>query len=292
MSSSADFLPTSPSSALAAADTRRALAELDAQVPRLKVRLLMHLRVVRAMYLRDIQTRVAGTRFGFLVSLLMPLSHIGLVLTIYFIMGRVAPIGTDTTMFLASAALPFVVWTYGFRQVKMAPTQNRKLTYFPGVTIIDLLLARSGVELLSSACVVTFTLATLALLGFDIMIFNVPAFVFILFQAYLLGVCLGYCFAVLGLLSTFFLILGNLLVPLSWVTCGLIFVPSMLPEQLAYWLWFMPLAQIVDATRVAYYGYYISDFYSGAYIGGLMLAFPTIAAILMRVFRTKLSETL
>lgn len=290
--STASSLPVGAPSSLAAADTRRALAELDASGPRFNARLEAHFRVVRAIFLRDIQTRVAGTRFGFLISLLMPLSHIAIVLTVYYLIGRRAPLGTDTTMFLATGVLPFVVWVYGFRQVKMAPQQNRNLTYFPGVTIIDVLVARAFVELLSSAGVCIFTLSTLALFGFDVIIFNVPMFTFVMFQAYFLGVCMGVMFAVLGLLSTFFLIIGNLIVPLSWACAGLIFVPSMLPDAIAYWIWFLPLSQIVDATRTAYYGHYISDFYSGAYIASLMLAFPAVAVIMMRVFRTKLSEAL
>ncbi|MBS7544294.1 ABC transporter permease [Ancylobacter oerskovii] len=285
-----DSLPIPASSALASADTRRALAELDAGGPTFAQRLEAHFRVVRAIFLRDIQTRVAGTRFGFLLSLGQPLAHVGLLLTIYYILGRVAPIGTDTTMFIATGAVPFVVWLYGFRQVKTAPHANRRLTDFPGVTLVDVLLARSGVELLSSAGVCVFTLATLALLGFDVVIFDPPQFVFILFQAYLLGVCMGIFFAVIARMFFFFLILGSLMVPLFWVTCGVIFIPSMLPEAIAYWIWFLPLSQIVDATRTAYYGHYLSDFYNGYYIAGLMLGFVTLGVIVMHVFRTKLSE--
>ncbi|GAB4064618.1 ABC transporter permease [Ancylobacter sonchi] len=279
-------------SAMTVADTRRALAELDATGPRLSQRLRAHFRVVRAVFLRDVRTRVAGTRFGFLLSLFQPLSHIGIMLTIYYILGRSTPIGTDTTMFLATGALPFVVFVYGFRQVKTAPQANRSLLSFPGVTLIDLIVARWIVELLSSVCVCLFTLGTLALLGFDVVIFNVPQFSFVMFQAYLLGISLGVLFAVLGLLSPLALIISNLLIPLTWITCGVLFLPAMLPDQLAYWVWFLPLTQIVDASRTAYYGYYISDFYNGYYIAGLMLAFVAIGVILMHVLRTTLSEAL
>ena len=285
-----ESLPMPTSSALASADTRRALAELDATGPRFSQRLQAHFRVVRAIYLRDVQTRVAGTRFGFLLSLGQPLAHIGLLLTIYYILGRVAPIGTDTTMFIATGALPFVLWLYGFRQVKTAPHHNKRLTDFPGVTLVDVLIARSIVELLSSAGVTVFTLSILALLGFDVVIFDSPQFVYVLFQAYLLGVCMGIFFAVIARMFFFFLILGSLMVPLFWVTCGVIFIPSMLPESIAYWIWFLPMSQIVDATRTAYYGHYLSDFYNGYYIAGLMLGFVTIGVIVMYVCRTKLSE--
>ncbi|MCB4769830.1 ABC transporter permease [Ancylobacter sp. Lp-2] len=284
--------PVPAASALTVADTRRALAELDAAAPRFNQRLLAHFRVVRAVFLRDIRTRVAGSRFGFLLSLGQPLSHIGIMLSIYYILGRTGPMGTDTTMFLATGALPFVVWLYGFRQVKTGPVSNRRLLSFPGVTLVDLLVARSIGELLSSACVVIFTLAALALLGFDVVVFNVPQFVFVMFQAYLLGVSIGVFFAILALLSPFFLIIANLFVPLSWITCGVMYLPSSLPEQLSYWIWFLPLTQIVDAARTAYYGYYISDFYNGYYIAGLMLAFVTVAVIMMHALRTKISEAL
>ncbi|MBS7544297.1 ABC transporter permease [Ancylobacter oerskovii] len=288
MSKSTRFLQNR--SSIAATDSRRALSELDANGPPLKERLRSFSRVVWAIYLRDIQTRVAGTRFGFLLSLGQPLAHIGIVLTIYYLLGRVAPIGTDTIMFIATGALPFVVWLYGFRQIKMAPQQNKSLTHFPGVTLMDLLFARSFVELLSSTCVCIFTLGSLAILGFDVIIFDAPKFVFFLFQTYLLGISMGIFFAVLARMFFIFLIIGNLLVPVTWLTCGSMFIPSMLPEALAYWIWFLPLSQLVDATRTAFYGHYLSDFYSESYISGITLGFAAIGVTLMYLMRTKLSQ--
>ena len=55
--------------------------------------------------------------FGLLVLLLMPLGHLLAVLTIYHVLGRIAPIGSDQIVYYGLSILPFVIYMYMSRQI-------------------------------------------------------------------------------------------------------------------------------------------------------------------------------
>ncbi|MGQ0445697.1 MAG: hypothetical protein ACT4O2_11380 [Beijerinckiaceae bacterium] len=67
---------------------------------------------IGAILLRDIRLRAGPYYTGFLMVLLMPLAHILLVLTIYHLLGRVAPQGTDQIVYFGVSILTFIIYAY------------------------------------------------------------------------------------------------------------------------------------------------------------------------------------
>jgi capsular polysaccharide transport system permease protein len=68
---------------------------------------------IGAILLRDIKQRAGRYYTGFFMILLMPLAHLLILVTIYSILGRLAPHGTDQMVYFGISVLPFVIYAYG-----------------------------------------------------------------------------------------------------------------------------------------------------------------------------------
>ena len=247
----------------------------------LKLAIAEHARVIHALMLRDIKTRMGGSYFGFLLGLILPLGHIGVILAIYVFLGRRAPIGNDVLLFLASGILPFIIWSYTHQKIILSFSQNSPLTSFPIVKTIDIPIARALVEFLNSTIIVCVVLSTLAILDVDLFFQNPHILLFSGFLAYMLGVSTGLTFGILSRLSLALSMLGFLLIPLFWVASGTLFIPDSLPEAGRTAVSFFALAHIVDLSRTALFPSYISSFpslvfVSCAIIGNLLFSIIAI----------------
>lgn len=236
----------------------------------------MHARVVGAVIMRDLQTRFGGSYLGFLLALLFPLGHIGIVVVIYSILGRSTPLGTDIVAFMATGALPFVIWLYIHRQTMISIQQNRPLLYFPGVAVIDFIVARCAIEILNTTMIVFVVMTTLIMIGHDPYIYDEKLFLLYLAVSYVLGVSTGVFFGVLSYLFPFFPVLGGLIGPLFWVTSGILFLPDNVPEVIQNLIFFFPLSHVVDFVRMSIYSSYFTSYASSTYIaifiGAVVLA--------------------
>lgn len=248
-----------------------------------------HLRVVVALALRDIQTRMGASYFGFLLSLLLPLGHIGVVMTVYTVLGRTSPLGGEVLLYLSSAVVPFVVWSYTHQKMLLAHIQNEVLLKFPIVKPVDIVVARAVVELATAVLVVATVYVVLRGLGLEIWIQDPPAVFYALCLAYLLGVATGSLFGVLARLNHVVMYAGFILIPLYWVTSGVFFIPDALPEQARAALAVFPLAHIVDFARTGLYASYLSDYYDLFYVTAVILACLATSFGLERALRPTLS---
>lgn len=226
----------------------------------LRLAFLEHLRVVHALMLRDIKTRFGASYFGFLIGLLLPLGHIGVILTVYILLGRRAAIGTDVSSYLATAILPFIIWSYTHQKVMQSFIANRPLTAFPIVKYRDILTARALVELLNATLIVIVVATALGLSGSDIFIDDPPRFLFALILAYFFGVSTGFIFGLLAILTPAVMLVGFVFIPLNWVTAGVFFIPDALPAQVRNAVAVFPLSHIVDFGRSAFFSSYLTDF--------------------------------
>lgn len=189
-----------------------------------------HGRVVLALMLRDIQTRMGSSYVGFLFGLILPLGHISVVTGIYVLMGRRSPIGADVVLFLSTEVVPFVIWSYTHQRMLQALAQNLSLTAFPIVKTIDIFVARAAVELLSSALICIVCLIALATYGNDMFVSDPPLLLLAALLAYALGAATGLFFGLMGHFSPTLGLLGFLIIPVFWLTSGVLFIPDALPR--------------------------------------------------------------
>ena len=247
-----------------------------------------HAMAVHALMLRDIKTRIGGSYFGYLSSLLFPLGHLGIVLGFYVIMGKAASIGTDVAIYLATAILPFIIWSYTHQKMMRSFVLNAPLLAFPVIRLMDIAISCALVEIISATTIACILFASFLILGFEVSIFDQKGAFFTVFLAYSLGVSSGFLFGVLSLINSTISIAGYLLIPLYWLTSGLFFTPDSLPGKLRFALSIFPVAHIVDLARINVYSSYASDFVNLNYIYAIIIFNTMIAFLIQSIFRTQL----
>lgn len=221
--------------------------------------------------------------------MMVPLAHIGALLVVYILMGRRAPIGTDVSIFLTTAILPFVLWSYTHQRMSRTMLENRPLLSFPTIRFVDIAIAQAIVELLSSTFIASIVYAALVISGSDVLFVDPPPVLFVLIMSYILGVSTGLVLSIIGLVVPGTMIVAFILIPLYWVTSGALFIPDALPEQAKAAVAVFPLAHIVDYGRTAYYPRYLSSFPNLYYVLFVIVAnfFAFMAAT--RFFKAQLT---
>lgn len=255
----------------------------------LKGAMTEHGRVIHALMLRDIKTRFGASYLGFIVGLLIPLAHITVLLVLFHVIGRRAPIGTDVTIFISTALVPFICWSYTHQKIVRSLADNRALLSFPIVKMIDIVIARAFVELMNSTLVVLVVYAALTLGGSHIFLFDPPRIIATLLTAYILGVSTGMVFALIILAVPGASIAAFLIIPLYWATSGNFFIPDALPAQITAAMAFFPLSHIVDFGRPGFYPEYTTSYHNMLYPLGVVLLNFLIFMSAQRFFKATLT---
>ena len=120
------------------------------KLPRLKPRggLTVMRAAIRALLLRELQTRFGQYRLGYVWVFLEPLFTIGILLFLFgAVMKRTLP-GMEYEIFLINGILPFFMFRSGVTQALSAIQSNKGLFSYRPVKPIDALLARNFLEFL------------------------------------------------------------------------------------------------------------------------------------------------
>ena len=214
--------------------------------------------VVGAILLRDMQTRFGNTKFGFLANLLVPFLHLTLLVVLYRILGRAAPLGNDPIVFFAIGVCGFILFSYPYNYIVRGAVENKPLLYFPRVKLIDLLIARAILEVLGAIVTCSAIFAFLLVGGFRVEPHDIPVGLVGFGSAIYIGVAFALPVGILAALWTPMLYPAALLRPLFWSTCGAFFLPGMLPQVVRDIAWYFPLLHSIELVRVGYYADYVS----------------------------------
>lgn len=208
--------------------------------------------VIRALMLRDMRTRFGGSYWGYVVVVLWPIAHIFLIVSIMFFRGLSSPMGIDPILFVATGAVPTLVFQYTSREAMKAVLVNRPLMYYPQVKSFDIMVARFIVESIKGFQGLLIIIALLITIGID----PTPIDPITAVEAYLLALILGLGLGAVNIgIQSFFpgWLWGYIIVTvLVYVTSGVFFLPHMLPNELYELAKWNPLVQIVEMTRLAY----------------------------------------
>lgn len=212
--------------------------------------------VISALMLRDMQTRFGGSYVNYLIALGWPLAHIALLLVIYNSLGRSSPLGQDATVFFATGLVPYMVFQYPARFMMMSITSNRPLLAFPVVKMLDVMLARALLETITGFCVVCVTAGVLYGLGHNVMPRDPVTAISALAAAQFLAVGVGLVNAVIVSLYPFWIFVFLIFQIALYITSGILFVISALPEKAQVYLSWSPVTNVVTWFRSAYFDGY------------------------------------
>ncbi len=222
--------------------------------------------VMTAVILRDMRTRFFNHGLGFLIVSLWPLAHMVVLIVIYEFMGRAAPFGDSLRVFFATGLVPVLAFSYVSRFMAYSLNLNRPMLAFPVVKPLDILAARAILEILA-AFITAGAMCLILLAGGDNplpidTLGAIGAYLSVLTLACGVGTVIG----VVGMLWPPIITIYSLFIIVVYLTSGVLFVPSMLPEGIGSVLSYNPVLQSVEWLRTAYYPAYNSRLLDRSYV--------------------------
>lgn len=212
-----------------------------------------YLHVLHALMLRDMRTRFGGSHWGYAVVVLWPVVHVFLLVAIYTFRHIPAPLGDSQAVFFASGAVPVLIFQYISREVMKAVLQNRPLTYYPQVKLVDVIFARILVEIVTGFLGLIVVFGILVAIGVD----PRPVEPFTAACGYLAAILLGIGVGTVNVsIAAFFpaWIMGYVLFTIVlYLTSGVMFLPHFLPEKIYSVLKYNPAVQVIEWVRLGYY---------------------------------------
>lgn len=223
------------------------------KLPRLKARggLAVMYASIRALILRELQTRFGRYRLGYVWVFLEPLLTIGmLVLLFATIRQRMAP-GIEYEVFLINGIIPFFMFRTGVMLGTSAVESNKGLFSYRSVKPIDALIARNILELLLKFTAYISFSASLLWFGYSISFSEIPQllgywlllFIFMLGCSLVFLVIADFSKEITKILSPFFLII--------YLTSGILYSIHIIPAQYQPYLLYNPLVHIFELMRHA-----------------------------------------
>ncbi len=245
--------------------------------------------VLFALVLREMKARVGGQWVGAVWTLIEPLTHVMILVTVLgFIRGVVLP-GIEYPVFLVTGLLPYFLFQHLALRLMDAIESNRGLFSYRQVKPLDTLLSRACVEALMNLLVYAFTLGILAWLGYSVM----PAAPLEMIGVNLILILLGTGFGVLSAvvsherprLRSF---IRMLMMPLFFAS-GVIFQVDLLPREYLDWLLLNPLLHLVELSRHAFIPAYVpAEGVNALYPFVFTLVLGALAMLLYRADRLRL----
>lgn len=237
--------------------------------------IVLQVRTVRAVILRDIRTRFFGHGLGYLVSIGWPLAHVLILLIIYRFAGRTAPYGSSMALFFATGLVPYMSFIYTARFIMMSLVMNKPLTALPAVKLVDLIIARAILEMLASCCMVILMCLIFFVLEIDTVPIDVEQACLAMMSALFLGLGFGVVNAIVAVAVQGWMLFFVLVNISLYLTSGILFVPDQMHPTIRYAMSFNPAFHLVEWMRLSYFQGYTASALDKVYLlswaGGCLL---------------------
>ena len=219
-------------------------------------RLIVHLRVLHALLIREMNTRYGRSFFGYLWAVLEPVGVIALLTVLFLQIADAPPYGQSFALFYASGYLAFH-WVVDISSVTARSVHvNRPLLAYPSVTPLDMVLARLILQSLTGLAVAGLIFTGIYTTSGEQVTMSpwpiLQSFCLAVLLAAGLGIFNCWAFAVSGGWELFWGVLSR---PLLLVSCVFYSFGS-LPAQVRDVLWFNPVVHIVGLLRTGIYPVY------------------------------------
>ena len=223
------------------------------KLPRLKPRgglSVMHA-AIRALLLRELQTRFGQYRLGYVWVLLEPLFSIGIMIFLFGTVMQRTLSGMEYEIFLLNGIIPFFMFRSGVTQALSATQSNKGLFSYRPVKPIDALLARIFLEFLLKFIAYTFFSLAFLWFGSSISFEHIPALLFYWLLLFIFMLAFSLIFMVIGDFSKEvgkFLSVGFLIL---YLLSGILYSIQIIPVQYREYLLWNPLIHIIELMRHA-----------------------------------------
>ena len=249
---------------------------------------VIQLRVLAAVFSREIDVQSGRIAFGFVLEILEPLFHIGVICLWHYLL-RVQPVyGSSIVLFISTGIYPIFVFVHLSSRVR-ATSVSAGYRRFPIERPLDFIVSGTGMILFAYLLVGVVLFIGLAIFSTPQAIpFEWSAIIESLCALACLGFGIGLCNAVAQKLIPVWHYFWGAIARALILFSGALYVADFLPVYLRDILVWNPVLHAVELFRQGFYPYYPTLIYDGTYMWGCALAPIAVGLCLQRLFRRKL----
>lgn len=248
-------------------------------------------RVLFALLMREMTTRYGRRAGGYVWAVLEPVGTVAILTFIFSAIARHPPLGQSFAMFFGVGYMVFHFYADISRGVSAAVSSNKALLAFPRVTILDAILARLILHLVTTLFVSSTVLIALAWATGEPLSVDLKA----IFTAIALSAAIGFA---VGLLNCSLFIysptwqttFGIINRPLFLIS-GIFFLYENLPSSVQYLAWWNPLIHVTSIMRAGFYANYDATFSSPIYVVIFICLVLFIGVLTLRALRARMLES-
>jgi capsular polysaccharide transport system permease protein len=246
------------------------------------------LRVIHALFMRELLTRFGRSRIGYVWLVLEPMSLALMISTLHWASGKDLPNNIPIFLFYALGYLPFMLFRSIVSRGSNAVSANISLLYHRDVKLHDVLVARNAME--AGVCTIAIALVMLvASLFFDEAPHEPALFALALLLYALLAHGLGMVFASL---MTIWEPFEHVVHPFTYIMMplsGTFFMLQQMGTEQRDALLLIPLVHIAEMCRWAQWGDRVVPYYDISYVLWWILALNLLGMAGLRVARPRIA---
>lgn len=245
--------------------------------------------ILIAVILQDMKTRFGGSYLSYLLAIAWPLSHVATITLAYTFANSYAPVGDDPFIFVATAAIPYIICLYPTRFIAVAVLTGKPFLNYTVIAPYHLIVARTVLELMNASIVVVIILLICFVVDNHVLPLSASTAASALGASAFFGAALGFFFAVLmsviGNYFGFFVIITMIVLYVG----ALAFVPEyLLGSEVRGYLAYNPIFCLIKWLRAAYYDSYQAEMESRYYVIFLSFLFLFLGLLGERMLRGRI----
>lgn len=248
------------------------------------------MRTVSALVLREMSATYGRSPGGYLWAFAEPVLGIALLSVVFSIGFRSPLLGDNFAIFYATGLLPFFMFIDISVKTSQAVNYSKQLLSYPRVTLIDAILARFLLSLLTQL-LISYVVITGILIAYDTRTtLEVDRILLAYAMAAALGLGIGTfnCF-LMSLFPLWQRAYSIMTRPLLLVS-GVIFIYESIPTPYREWLLYNPLMHITAEIRGAFYHSYDAKFVNPLYVFGFAAVAGTIGLLFLWRYHRDIME--
>lgn len=249
----------------------------------------VQLRVIGALIVRELHTRFGRENVGFMWFILEPMMLALGITAIHAITKSGLPEGLETIPFYISGYVAFMMYRSNSIRAASTVLSNRVLMYHRQVTLFDLMISRTVLELAASFIVLLLLLYGAAAMGLSpwperpLLLVAGMVMMFWMTTGIAMIVCAGVEF--------FPNVFERLITPFVYLSLpfsGMFFRINWLPESAREVLIWFPLPQIIDIVRLGVWGHLKADYINPMYLVSFCAILTLIGMFALGAVRSRI----
>lgn len=213
---------------------------------------------VFALMMRELKTRFGAKKLGYFWAIAEPAAQASIMAIMFSLIGRSSLSGVPVALFMISGIMPFKFFSKLLPQLAGSVQSNKALFTYRQVSIMDPLVTRLIIEVVTYIVTFCIILGVMAWIGFNIEMQNFLSFLMVnvLLIALGLGIGISLCVASAYWEDTV-KVVSMIMMPMFMIS-GIFFTATMIPQKYLYLFDWNPIFHVIELLREAMFVGYTS----------------------------------